>query len=157
MAHDSSPLERLVAVRDFEAVDSWLAEHGAVEVAEELVRLALVDRAAVFRLLPDSRMLAVFEALDPLQQQQLLDALADDSVHELFLRLDADDRARLLEEMPQAADLSLSDSTTTSMPDRACTDRQGGSGWFDSMGNAGQQRRAEIGDTRPRRMPVHLR
>ena len=118
MAHDSSPLDQLVGVRDFEAVDSWLAEHGAVDIAEELVRLALVDRAVVFRLLPDSRVLAVFEALDPLHQQQLLDALADDSVHELFLRLDADDRARLLEEMPA----TVTDRMLVTLPDQARLD-----------------------------------
>lgn len=100
MTQDTLTLTDLVRDRQLDAIDAWLDEHGALDVAEELVRLEPADRAIVFRLLAKDRALAVFEALDPLHQQQLLEALADDSVHELFLGLDADDRARLLDEMP---------------------------------------------------------
>ncbi len=100
MTQETLELTELVAARDYDAVGDWLAEHGALDIADELIRLEPSDRAVVFRLLAKNRALAVFEALDPIHQQQLLDALADDSVHELFLHLDADDRARLLDEMP---------------------------------------------------------
>jgi magnesium transporter len=100
MTEETLELTDLVERRDLDAIGNWLAEHGALDIADELVRLEPADRAVVFRLLAKDRALAVFEALDPAHQQQLLEALADDSVHELFLGIDADDRARLLDEMP---------------------------------------------------------
>ena len=53
-----------------------------------------------FRLLAKDRALEVFEMLDPLHQQELLEGLRDDSVRELFEDMDPDDRARLVDEMP---------------------------------------------------------
>ena len=100
MTEETRELTDLVERRDLDAIGNWLAEHGALDIADDLVRLEPADRAVVFRLLAKDRALAVFEALDPAHQQQLLEALADDSVHELFLGIDADDRARLLDEMP---------------------------------------------------------
>jgi magnesium transporter len=100
MPHDTLDLQDLAAARELDAIDRWLDDHGALDVADELARLDPTDRAVVFRLLAKDRALAVFEALDPVHQQELLDALADGSVNELFLGLDADDRARLLDEMP---------------------------------------------------------
>ena len=117
MTQETLELTELVQARDFDAVSGWLAEHGALDIADELVRLGPADQAVVFRLLPKNRALAVFEALDPVHQQQLLDALADDSVHELFLHIDADDRARLLDEMPA----KVANRLLASLPDYART------------------------------------
>jgi magnesium transporter len=64
-----------------------------------LVRLSPVDRAAPFRLLSKERALAVFEALDPAHQHELLAALRE-RASELFEALEPDDRARLLDEVP---------------------------------------------------------
>jgi magnesium transporter len=100
VTQDTLTLIDLVRDQDLDGIDAWLDEHGALDVADELARLEPTDRAVVFRLLGKDRALMVFEALDPVHQQQLLDALADTSVNELFLGLDADDRARLLDEMP---------------------------------------------------------
>ncbi len=100
MTQDTITLTDLVARKDLDAIDRWLDEHGALDVADELARLEPSERAVVFRLLAKDRALAVFEAFDPIHQQQLLDALADESVNELFLGLDPDDRARLTDEMP---------------------------------------------------------
>ena len=100
MTQQTLDLTELVEQRDFDALSEWLTEHGALDIADELVRLEPAERAVVFRLLAKDRALAVFEALDPHHQQQLLEALADDSVHELFLGIDADDRARILDEVP---------------------------------------------------------
>ena len=100
MTQETLTLTELVRERNLDAIADWLTEHGALDIADELIRLDPSERAVVFRLLSKDRALAVFEALDPLHQQQLLEALADDSVHDLFLGIDADDRARLLDEMP---------------------------------------------------------
>jgi magnesium transporter len=117
MTQQTLELSELVQARDFDAVGGWLAEHGALDVADELIRLEQSDQAVVFRLLAKNRALAVFEALDPVHQQQLLDALADDSVHELFLHIDADDRARLLDEMPA----KVANRLLANLPDYART------------------------------------
>jgi magnesium transporter len=100
MTQDTLSLHDLVDRRDLDAIDAWLEDHGALDVADELARLDPSQRAIAFRLLGKDRALAVFEAFDPLHQQQLLDALGDESVHELFNGLDARDRTRLLDEMP---------------------------------------------------------
>lgn len=42
----------------------------------------------------------MFELLDTIHQQQLLDALRGDQARELVEEMDPDDRARLLHEMP---------------------------------------------------------
>jgi magnesium transporter len=89
-----------VATRDMEALNNWLATSGTLEVAEELARLDPAERAIPFRLLPKDRALEVFEALDPLHQQELLEGLREVSVRQLFEDMDPDDRARLVDEMP---------------------------------------------------------
>jgi magnesium transporter len=90
----------LVATRDMEALNEWLASAGTLEIADELARLDPADRAVPFRLLPKDRALEVFEALDPIHQQELLEGLREASVRQLFEDLDPDDRARLVDEMP---------------------------------------------------------
>ena len=90
----------LVASRDMEALNDWLAEASTIEVADELARLDPADRAIPFRLLPKDRALEVFEALDPIHQQELLEGMRETSVLQLFEDMDPDDRARLVDEMP---------------------------------------------------------
>lgn len=93
-------MPELVATRDVNALNDWLAEADPLEIAEELARLPPTERAIPFRLLPKDRALEVFEALDPIHQQELLEGLREESVRQLFNDLDPDDRARLVDEMP---------------------------------------------------------
>nr|WP_277605591.1 magnesium transporter [Glycomyces sp. L485] len=82
------------------ALRAELSESSAVELAEELPRMELADQAVRFRLLPKDRALAVFEELDTYHQQELLDALKTETVRDLLDSMEADDRAKLFEEMP---------------------------------------------------------
>lgn len=100
MTTDQMTLEDLVREQDPARLREWLDEQGALDIAEELVRLEDDDRAMPFRLLPKNRALAVFEALDPIHQKELLDALGEIDADQLFGQIDADDRARLIEEVP---------------------------------------------------------
>jgi magnesium transporter len=100
MSPTTETLTDLVEQRDVERLNDWLEQQGALDIAEELVRLDPDVRAVPFRLLPKDRALAVFEALDPIHQRELLEALAETDVDELFAGIDADDRARLIDEMP---------------------------------------------------------
>ncbi len=90
----------IVASRDIEALNEWLGDADPLEIADELARLPPPDRAVPFRLLAKDRALEVFEMLDPLFQQELLEGLRDNSVRQLFEDMDPDDRARLVDEMP---------------------------------------------------------
>jgi magnesium transporter len=81
---------------------AWLEENGTLDIIEALARLEPEERAVPFRLLDKDRALAVFETLDPVHQQQLLEALRDERVRELFGGLEVTDQARLLDEVPAA-------------------------------------------------------
>jgi magnesium transporter len=76
-------------------------------VADELGRLEPSERAIVFRLLGKERAATAFEVLSPLHQGQLLESLADETIHDLFHALDAADRTELLEEMPAIVAMRL--------------------------------------------------
>ena len=93
-------LVELTANNDLEALRGRLAELDVLDIAEELARLPAEQMAVPFRLLDKDRALAVFEALDPVHQQQLLEGLREERVNELVAAMDTDDRARLLDEMP---------------------------------------------------------
>jgi magnesium transporter len=93
-------LSNLAQDRDLEGLKQWLSDKGAFDIAGELTRIDLEDRAVVFRLLSKDRALAVFEALDPVHQQELMASLRESNVRELLEEMDPDDRARLLDEMP---------------------------------------------------------
>jgi magnesium transporter len=71
-------------------------------LADELTRLRPVERAARFRLLDKDTAAAVFDALDPWQQRELIDDLRSPRVAELLEAMEPDDRVRLLDEMPAA-------------------------------------------------------
>jgi magnesium transporter len=86
--------------RDVEAINDWLRQASAVEIADELARLDPSERAVRFRLLAKDRALEVFEGLDPIHQQELLEGLREPAVRQLFEDMDPDDRARLVDEMP---------------------------------------------------------
>lgn len=93
-------LRTLTHERDLDALRAWLAENGTLDITDALARLEPEERAVSFRLLDKDRALAVFEAMDPLHQQQLLEALREERVRELFQGLEVDDQARLLDEVP---------------------------------------------------------
>ena len=93
-------LTELTRAPDLAALERWLQETGTLDIAEELSRLDPADRAVPFRMLPRDRALAVFEALDPVHQQEVLEGLRDDRYRQLVEDMDPDDRARLVGELP---------------------------------------------------------
>jgi magnesium transporter len=95
-------LSALAQERDLTSLRAWLDENGTLDITDALARLEPEERAVPFRLLDKDRALLVFEALDPLHQQQLLEGLREESVRELFGGLEVTDQARLLDEVPAA-------------------------------------------------------
>jgi magnesium transporter len=81
-------------------LDAWLVETPTNEVIDELAHLDPPDRAVAFRLLPRDKALAVFEALDPVHQTEILHGLRDERFRQVLEDLDPDDRARLFTELP---------------------------------------------------------
>lgn len=97
-----SKLRALTEDGDLTSLRAWLDENGTLDITDALSRLDPQERAVPFRLLDKDRAMAVFEAMDPVHQQELLDGLRDERVRELVHGLEPNDRARLLDEMPAA-------------------------------------------------------
>lgn len=95
-----STLTELTRPERLHELREWIEATGTLDIADELTRLDPAQRAIVFRLLAKDRALTVFESLDPLHQQELLDGLRAEQVRELIENLEPDDRARLFDEMP---------------------------------------------------------
>jgi magnesium transporter len=93
-------LSELSRSPDLRELQRWLEETGTLDIAEELARLGPDEKAVPFRLLPRDRALAVFEALDPVHQQEILEGLRAETVQQLVEAMDPDDRARLVGELP---------------------------------------------------------
>lgn len=95
-----SALSELVEREDLPAVQEWLGKQPPYVIADELARMDAVTAMVPFRLLDKDRALAVFEELEPVDQQHLLMGLRDATFHELVEGMDPDDRARMLGEAP---------------------------------------------------------
>ncbi|MER5215435.1 magnesium transporter [Streptomyces sp. NPDC002838] len=93
-------LQDLVRDHRLEAALEWLETHPPHVIADELARMDAVDAGVAFRLLDKDRALAVFEELEPVDQQQILEGLRDRSFLDLIEGMDPDDRARMLKEAP---------------------------------------------------------
>ncbi|HZG90283.1 MAG TPA: CBS domain-containing protein, partial [Pseudonocardia sp.] len=93
-------LAELVDLNDIAAVRAWLDGQPVHVIADELARMTPTAAGVPFRLLPKGRALAVFEELDPPDQQELLAGLRDEAFAELVEEMDPDDRARMLGEAP---------------------------------------------------------
>jgi magnesium transporter len=93
-------LEALVQAGDVRALRDWLQEQSTLTIADELARLEPESRPIAFRVLAKRRALEVFEALDPVHQQQLLEGLREERIRQLVEEMDPDDRAELIDEVP---------------------------------------------------------
>lgn len=85
---------------DLTGIRLWLAEHRPYEIADELSRMSSSDAIIPFRLLDKDRELEVFEELDPSQQQAILLGLRGQAFHQILEKMEPDDRARLIGEVP---------------------------------------------------------
>lgn len=105
----AGPRDAAVATKRLDALVDSGDLHGAADLVTELPAWLVVDvlersgardRAVLFRLLPKDAAHAVFEALDPPLQSELLRDLQADRVRQIFTDLDPDDRAGLVDELP---------------------------------------------------------
>ncbi|MBB0243535.1 magnesium transporter [Streptomyces alkaliphilus] len=93
-------LPTLLDDHDLAGAMEWLETQPAYSIADELARMDAVSSVVSFRLLDKDRALEVFEELDPVDQQQILEGLRDQPFRDLVEGMDPDDRARMLGEVP---------------------------------------------------------
>ncbi|GAA1360941.1 magnesium transporter [Arthrobacter rhombi] len=98
----SDALKQALNHDDLTAAAAVIARLTTTQALEELERLGHRDRAVAYRLLGKDRALAIFERLDARLQSELVQALRDDDVAEVFAGLSPDDRVALLDELPAA-------------------------------------------------------
>ncbi|MEU1982199.1 magnesium transporter [Nocardia sp. NPDC019395] len=96
----SESLQNVVESHRVDAALHWLDNHPPHVIADELARMDAVEAGVAFRLLDKDLALAVFEELEPVDQQQILQGLRDQSFRELVEGMAPDDRARMLREAP---------------------------------------------------------
>jgi magnesium transporter len=96
----SESLQDIVDTRRVDAALDWLGNHPPHVIADQLARMDAVRAGMAFRLLDKDLALAVFEELEPVNQQQILQGLRDQSFRDLVEGMAPDDRARMLREAP---------------------------------------------------------
>lgn len=99
-AEQAESLRDVVGDQRLDAAQEWLEAHPPHVIADELARMDAVDAGVAFRLLRKDRALEVFEELEPVDQQQILEGLRDRSFRDLIEDMAPDDRARMLREAP---------------------------------------------------------
>ena len=72
----------------------------ANQVVSVIERLSDRERAIVFRVLPKTLALEVFESLAPALQSEVVEELSSSEISTIFSQLDPDDRVGLLDELP---------------------------------------------------------
>ncbi|MFF4605844.1 magnesium transporter [Streptomyces sp. NPDC001339] len=99
-AEPAESLQDIIEDHRLDAAQEWLETYPPYVIADELARIDAVDAGVAFRLLDKDRALAVFEELEPVDQQQILEGLRNRSFLDLVEGMDPDDRARMLKEAP---------------------------------------------------------
>ena len=85
---------------DLDGIQDELADIPLHEVIRVVERQPSKRGAVLIRLLPPERASAVFEVLDPVHQAEIVEELASDDVAGLFSSLGAEDRVRMLDNLP---------------------------------------------------------
>ncbi|SJM52360.1 magnesium transporter [Agrococcus casei] len=98
---EKTPTESLV-IGDLSEATVQLGALSTHETADLLERVSTRRAAVLFRLLGKDQAAAVFDALEPPIQADLITSLCEDEVGTLFESLDPDDRAKLVDEVPAA-------------------------------------------------------
>ena len=85
---------------DLDGIQDELADIPLHEIIRVVERQPSERGAVLIRLLPPERASAVFDVLDPVHQAEIVEELASDDVAGLFSSLGAEDRVRMLDNLP---------------------------------------------------------
>lgn len=101
LAHLEKQLsQHRISSGDLDSIQAELAEIPLHDVIHVVERQPSRRGAVLIRLLPPERAAAAFDALDPAHQAEIVEELASDDVAGLFSALGAEDRVRMLDNMP---------------------------------------------------------
>ncbi len=93
-------IEAMLSAGNYDGVKALLEPVQPVDIAEAIGKLPLILQALAFRLLNKNEAIEVYEYLDAVVQQSLLDRLRSGEVLELVEEMSPDDRVRLFDELP---------------------------------------------------------
>lgn len=96
----SAQLKILLEQKNFQAAKALLVPVQPVDIADAIEDLPAVMQAIAFRLLSKDEAIEVYEYLDPIVQEALLEDFKRSDVLEIVNGMSPDDRVRLLDELP---------------------------------------------------------
>ena len=96
----ASQLEKLLIAGNYDTAKLILEPSQPVDIAEAIGSLPQILQALAFRLLKKNEAIEVYEYLDPIVQQTLLDRLRSGEVLEIVEKMSPDDRVQLFDELP---------------------------------------------------------
>ena len=93
-------LQELLVAGNYDTAKLLLEPSQPVDIAEAIGSLPQILQALAFRLLKKNEAIEVYEYLDPIVQQTLLDRLRSGEVLEIVEKMSPDDRVQLFDELP---------------------------------------------------------
>ena len=93
-------LKELLIAGNYDTAKLILEPSQPVDIAEAIGSLPQILQALAFRLLKKNEAIEVYEYLDPIVQQTLLDRLRSGEVLEIVEKMSPDDRVQLFDELP---------------------------------------------------------
>jgi len=93
-------LKELLIAGNYDAAKLVLEPSQPVDIADGIGKLPQILQALAFRLLKKNEAIEVYEYLDPIVQQTLLDRLRSGEVLEIVEKMSPDDRVQLFDELP---------------------------------------------------------
>jgi len=93
-------LEELLIAGNYDEAKLILEPSQPVDIADAIGSLPLILQALAFRLLKKNEAIEVYEYLDPVVQQTLLERLRSGEVLEIDEKMSPDDRVQLFDELP---------------------------------------------------------
>ena len=96
----AAQLEELLIAGNYDTAKLILEPSQPVDIAEAIGSLPQILQALAFRLLKKNEAIEVYEYLDPVVQQTLLDRLRSGEVLEIVEKMSPDDRVQLFDELP---------------------------------------------------------
>ena len=93
-------LQELLVAGNYDTAKLILEPSQPVDIAEAIGSLPQILQALAFRLLKKNKAIEVYEYLDPIVQQTLLDRLRSGEVLEIVEKMSPDDRVQLFDELP---------------------------------------------------------
>ncbi len=93
-------LQELLVAGNYDTAKLILEPSQPVDIAEAIGSLPQILQALAFRLLKKNEAIEVYEYLDPVVQQTLLDRLRSGEVLEIVEKMSPDDRVQLFDELP---------------------------------------------------------